>query len=424
MQLISGYIKEAKDDFQFKAKHKNPEGGLSEAGRKAYNRETGGNLKRPQPEGGSRRDSFCARMKGMKAKLTSAETARDPDSRINKSLRKWKCSYDMSEVKEAASKALSARMSMLYPDDDFTPESYALAVDSQRILNPGVIIGTTEDYQDFLDDDAYINKLLKIPGVREALEAKQKQSQKEAAVKRKGLWANIHAKRERGEAPAKPGDADFPDAKNWKKVTKESEKEAAGRCWKGYEPVPGMKAKTKGSCRPISAGKKESVKKADEEEMANKLMNIQQFMGQNPRRELSEEEAKKVEERKRALIPALFPNYSDSPAEKIYSPLLPALGVGLGGAAAGGLLGGLISKEIGPRKSSPGLGVAAGALGGGGLFALLSYLQRKQENANIEEIMRRLPRGATLRDYEADPLIQKNLDRNAQMAMMAAMMAR
>jgi hypothetical protein len=39
----------------------------------------------------NRRKSFCARMKGMKAKLTSAKTARDPDSRINKSLRKWNC---------------------------------------------------------------------------------------------------------------------------------------------------------------------------------------------------------------------------------------------------------------------------------------------------------------------------------------------
>jgi mRNA-degrading endonuclease RelE of RelBE toxin-antitoxin system len=77
--------------FQFKKKHKNPKGGLSEAGRRAYNKATGGNLKRPQPEGGSRRDSFCARMKGMKKKLTSKETANDPNSRINKSLRKWNC---------------------------------------------------------------------------------------------------------------------------------------------------------------------------------------------------------------------------------------------------------------------------------------------------------------------------------------------
>jgi len=70
---------------------KNPEGGLNAAGRASYNRETGGNLKAPQPEGGSRKKSFCARMSGMKKKLTSSETANDPDSRINKSLRKWKC---------------------------------------------------------------------------------------------------------------------------------------------------------------------------------------------------------------------------------------------------------------------------------------------------------------------------------------------
>lgn len=70
---------------------KNPEGGLNAKGRASYKAETGGTLKRPQPEGGARRDSFCSRMKGMKKKLTSAKTANDPDSRINKALRKWKC---------------------------------------------------------------------------------------------------------------------------------------------------------------------------------------------------------------------------------------------------------------------------------------------------------------------------------------------
>ncbi len=71
---------------------KSESGGLNEKGRKSYERENpGSDLKRPQPEGGSRRDSFCARMKGMKKKLTSAKTANDPDSRINKSLRAWNC---------------------------------------------------------------------------------------------------------------------------------------------------------------------------------------------------------------------------------------------------------------------------------------------------------------------------------------------
>lgn len=81
----------ARKRFAFKAEHKNPSGGLSEKGRRAYNRATGGNLKRPQPEGGSRRDSFCARMGGMKKKLTGEKARNDPNSRINMSLRKWKC---------------------------------------------------------------------------------------------------------------------------------------------------------------------------------------------------------------------------------------------------------------------------------------------------------------------------------------------
>ena len=71
---------------------KNKEGGLNEKGRKSYEKANpGSDLKAPQPEGGSRKKSFCARMGGMKKKLTSAKTANDPDSRINKALRKWKC---------------------------------------------------------------------------------------------------------------------------------------------------------------------------------------------------------------------------------------------------------------------------------------------------------------------------------------------
>ena len=72
---------------------KNKEGGLNEKGRKSYERENpGSDLKAPTKKvGNPRRASFCARMKGMKKKLTSKKTARDPDSRINKSLRKWNC---------------------------------------------------------------------------------------------------------------------------------------------------------------------------------------------------------------------------------------------------------------------------------------------------------------------------------------------
>ena len=72
---------------------KNKVGGLNEKGRRSYERENpGSDLKAPSKKvGNPRRKSFCARMKGMKKKLTSSKTANDPDSRINKSLRKWNC---------------------------------------------------------------------------------------------------------------------------------------------------------------------------------------------------------------------------------------------------------------------------------------------------------------------------------------------
>lgn len=70
---------------------KDPTGGLNARGRASYNKEHGSNLKAPQPEGGSRKKSFCSRMKGMKRKNTSKATASDPKSRINLALKKWKC---------------------------------------------------------------------------------------------------------------------------------------------------------------------------------------------------------------------------------------------------------------------------------------------------------------------------------------------
>jgi len=75
---------------------KNPKGGLNAKGRASYKAQTGGTLKPPAPKpktkkDAARRKSFCSRMEGMKKKLTSAKTAKDPNSRINKSLRAWNC---------------------------------------------------------------------------------------------------------------------------------------------------------------------------------------------------------------------------------------------------------------------------------------------------------------------------------------------
>ena len=58
--------------------------GLTAKGRAKYNRETGSNLKAPQPQGGSRRDSFCARMEPVAEKS-------EKGSRARASMQRWNC---------------------------------------------------------------------------------------------------------------------------------------------------------------------------------------------------------------------------------------------------------------------------------------------------------------------------------------------
>ena len=81
---------------------KNPEGGLNKKGIASYRRQhpesklslavtTKPSKLKKGSKSANRRKSFCSRMKGLKAKLTSAKTAHDPNSRVNKSLRKWNC---------------------------------------------------------------------------------------------------------------------------------------------------------------------------------------------------------------------------------------------------------------------------------------------------------------------------------------------
>jgi len=59
--------------------------GLTQKGREKYNRETGSNLKAPQPKGGARKDSFCARMSGV------VEHSKGDAPRAKASLKRWDC---------------------------------------------------------------------------------------------------------------------------------------------------------------------------------------------------------------------------------------------------------------------------------------------------------------------------------------------
>jgi len=108
-QIVMGVVREKlEEDWQDK-KYKNPSGGLTKAGVMAFRRENPGSKLqtavttppsklKPGSKAANRRKSFCARMGGMKKRLTSAKTANDPDSRINKALRKWNCEETIHEL--------------------------------------------------------------------------------------------------------------------------------------------------------------------------------------------------------------------------------------------------------------------------------------------------------------------------------------
>ena len=93
----SDWRTEISEDWQ-KVNRQDKTDGLSQAAVDAYRRENPGSKlqtavteKKPKGKRAKRRANFCRRMKGMKSKLTSTKTARDPDSRINKALRRWNC---------------------------------------------------------------------------------------------------------------------------------------------------------------------------------------------------------------------------------------------------------------------------------------------------------------------------------------------
>jgi hypothetical protein len=86
-----------KEDWQ-KVNKADKTDGLSQKAVNAYRRENPGSKlqtavteKDPSGKRAARRKSFCSRMSGMKKRLTNPENARDPDSPINKALRRWRC---------------------------------------------------------------------------------------------------------------------------------------------------------------------------------------------------------------------------------------------------------------------------------------------------------------------------------------------
>jgi hypothetical protein len=104
-KVQSFYISDIKPGEQFlqvedwqKVNRQDKTDGLSQKAVDVYRSENPGSKlqtavteKNPEGKRADRRKAFCSRMSGMKKRLTSAETARDPDSKINKALRRWNC---------------------------------------------------------------------------------------------------------------------------------------------------------------------------------------------------------------------------------------------------------------------------------------------------------------------------------------------
>jgi hypothetical protein len=120
-QFVSNQSDEEVDEGENWSKHNHKRvGGMSDKSVKSYRRSHPGSkiqtavTKKPSKikkgsKDAKRRASFCARMRGMKKHNTSAKTAHDPDSNINKSLRRWHC----ESIEELQQLAIIAEQKLL-----------------------------------------------------------------------------------------------------------------------------------------------------------------------------------------------------------------------------------------------------------------------------------------------------------------------
>ena len=123
-------------------------------------------------------------------------------------------------------------------------------IDEKKKLDPvGKEDGDVDNDGDKDSSDSYLMNRRR--AVAKAMGKKMKKEETEELDEKKGLYANIHAKRKRGEAPAKPGDEDYPAKDAFKKAAKTAKKEeveieegslkqarknvGASTCWDGYK---------------------------------------------------------------------------------------------------------------------------------------------------------------------------------------------
>ena len=357
------------------SKHNNPRaGGMSKKSVKSYRRshpgskiQTAVTTKPSKLKKGSksakRRKSFCARMRGMKKHRTGAKTARDPNSNINKSLRRWHCESieQMQELimiaeqkineaknwKQQAAIAIAKKNKL----NEFAPSDGGDGPDEDEILynlakqwwlgsekdmiraertlasmgweigedegsydNGGVFVvragdehgksyqswpheelvdeGQTSDMRSFFSTQQPLNPAPAIPttgssgGPTIASVTRQGESMAEEG---KGLWANIHAKRERikngsGEHMRKPGSKGAPSKDALKKATTEGVAEGKGDYVPPKEADYGddyqsMVKRVGQKAKQQELAKKKQEKSKDLDESTNQLNKILKLSG-------------------------------------------------------------------------------------------------------------------------------------------------
>jgi hypothetical protein len=150
-------------------------------------------------------------------------------------------------------------------------------------------------------------------------------------------------------------------------------------------------------------------KLANDGYLGHGAVNAQRYSPQMAKREFSPSEREDIEEGQSRAMPTIFQNYGTPVSEMMASPLKQSLIAGVPAA----LLGAVAGHALGGKN--PGLGAAIGGLGAGGVAGLARYFGQQNTNEGLEELMRRLPEGATKRDLLADPAYQADLDRRNEL---------
>jgi len=222
----------AKKRFNLKAKHKSKKGGLTAEGRRAYNQATGSNLKRPQPEGGSRKKSYCARSKGQ-MNDHNIDCSKTPDKRICLARRRWKCNKSLQKSDMPPKAKLAAFLR------EHLDNKLALKEAEPTITKSNELVGGKGDTKDIADFDPKQVQM----GLKVELEHTDNLEVAKEIVADHLSEDPFYYSKLKGSGLA-------------------DELKKAGRCWEGYEPTPGKKPYSKGSCRKIKKSLKQKLIKA------------------------------------------------------------------------------------------------------------------------------------------------------------------